>query len=75
MRLVVVIAGLILFVLHQDFWNWNESRLVLGYMPIGLAYHALYSIAASLFWAFAIRFAWPKDLEEWAEQADGTGAE
>lgn len=75
MRAVVIIAGIVLFVLHQDFWNWSESRLVFGFMPLGLAYHALYSIAAALFWALAIRFAWPKDVEEWAEQGDREGAE
>ena len=38
-----------------------------GFMPIGLFYHACYSlVAATLCWFFAIKFAWPKELVEWA---------
>ena len=40
-------------------------------MPIGLFYHAMYSLAAALLWAFAIKYAWPSKLVEWAEEEDG----
>lgn len=75
MKILVIIAGIVLFVLHQDFWNWEVDRLVFGFMPVGLAYHALYSIAAALFWALAIRFAWPKDVEVWAGEGRGEESE
>jgi len=39
-------------------------------MPIGLFYHAMYSLAAALLWVFAIKYAWPSKLVEWAEQDD-----
>ena len=36
-------------------------------MPVGLAYHAGYSLVAATFWAVVIKIAWPTHLEEWAE--------
>ncbi len=57
--LVVVVA-----LLHQDFWLWRDKSLVLGFLPIGLAYHLGYSILASLtMWAL-VHFAWPRHLEQ-----------
>lgn len=53
--------------MHQDFWWWGASDLVFGFMPIGLAYHAGFSIACSVLGWLAIRFAWPDDLEAFAE--------
>lgn len=66
----VLIVFVILMILHQDFWNWGNSDLVFGFMPVGLAYHAAYSIVVALFWALVIRFAWPSDIEEWADGKD-----
>ena len=37
---------LLLYVLHQDFWFWREARpLVFGFLPIGLFYHAAFTVA------------------------------
>jgi hypothetical protein len=58
----------LLFVVHHDFWWWGDRTLVWGFLPIGLAYHAAFSIAAGLLWALASRYDWPVQLEEWAEQ-------
>ena len=58
----------ILFFLHQDFWWWDDASLVLGFMPIGLAYHALFSIACACLGGLAIHYAWPNDLEKFAEE-------
>ena len=62
--------AIILGVLHQDIWNWDNDYNVFGFMPIGLFYHACYSLVAATLWVFAIKFAWPKDLVEWAEKDD-----
>ena len=70
---VIVILAIILAVLHQDFWNWDKDTLVFGFMPIGLFYHACYSIVAATLWFFAIKFAWPTELEKWAEGGEGKG--
>ncbi len=64
---VFVVVFIVLAILHQDFWNWDKATLVFGFMPIGLAYHALYSIVAATFWAIVMKMAWPHHLEEWAE--------
>lgn len=59
--LTLLVTGL--YLLHQDYWNWKSIEpLVLGFLPIGLAYHVGYSIAAALTMAVLVRFAWPKDL-------------
>ena len=53
------------YLLHQDFWNWKKTEpLVLGFLPIGLAYHAGYSILAAILMAVLVKLAWPKHLEE-----------
>jgi len=73
MRKVVTLVAITLFVLHQDFWNWSNSRLVFGCMPVGLFYHACYSLAAAALWAFAIKFAWPGEIVAWADEDDDSG--
>lgn len=51
------------YVLHQDYWNWKNSELVFGILPVGLAYHAGYSIVAAIMMAVLVKFAWPQHLE------------
>jgi len=64
----------VLFVAHHDFWWWDDRMLVWGGVPIGLAYHAGFSVAAGLLWALASRYAWPTHIEEWADQPGRGGA-
>ena len=66
MAWVVWGAVVALAVLHQDFWFWGDRTLVLGFIPIGLAYHAAISALAGVAWALVVKFAWPAELEEWA---------
>jgi len=61
---------LVLAIVHYDFWYWNDTSLVFGFMPVGLFFQALISIAAGLTWALVTRFAWPTWIEEWAAQTD-----
>ena len=58
-------AGVLLYVLHQDLWFWrNRTPLVAGFLPIGLAYHAVYCLlVALLMWALTV-WAWPARLEQ-----------
>ncbi|HYH84532.1 MAG TPA: DUF3311 domain-containing protein [Pyrinomonadaceae bacterium] len=75
-RALLVLAVAALYVLHQDFWFWRTSRpLVLGVVPIGLFYHACYSVAASLLMWLLVRHAWPHYLEREVERLDAEGAE
>lgn len=66
MRNKVVLSLLVLgvFLLHQDFWNWRKSDLVLGLLPVGLAYHAAYAILAAVMMWLLVKFAWPRQLDE-----------
>ncbi len=53
------------YALHQDFWNWRRAEpLVLGFLPVGLAYHVGYSIWAAVTMAVLVRLAWPRHLEQ-----------
>ena len=62
---LLTLLVLVVYVVHQDFWNWNKAEpLVLGFLPIGLAYHAGYSILAAITMAILVKFAWPKHLED-----------
>jgi hypothetical protein len=63
--LILTLLILAVYLLHQDSWNWKTAEpLVLGFLPIGLAYHAGYSILAAILMAILVKFAWPKHLED-----------
>ena len=69
---LLVAGGLLLFLLHQDTWFWESVRpLVFGFLPIGLFYHAVYTLMVSAFMVVLIRFAWPTELERQAERDPG----
>lgn len=59
-RLVLGIVAL-LAVLHHDFWLWDDPTFVLGFLPVGLAWHAGFSVAAAGVWLLVTRHAWPGD--------------
>jgi hypothetical protein len=53
-----------LYALHQDFWFWRDARpLVFGFLPIGLFYHAAYTVAFSALMWVLVRTHWPSQLE------------
>ena len=59
----VVIIGL--YALHQDVWFWRTAQpLVFGFLPIGLAYHGAYCLAAALLMWALTNYAWPTHLEQ-----------
>jgi predicted exporter len=54
----------LLYALHQDFWLWRSARpLVFGFLPVGLAYHAAFTLVVAAFLAVLVRWAWPSHLE------------
>lgn len=59
--LFLMIGGV--YVLHQDNWNWKSTDVVFGILPVGLAYHAGYSILAAVMMAILVKCAWPSHLE------------
>lgn len=64
MKALVYLLFFALLVLHQDFWWWDSETMVLGFMPIALAFHAAFSIACALLGVLAIKAIWPHDLEK-----------
>jgi hypothetical protein len=64
---LLVIAVAALYILHQDIWFWRSSYLVFGFIPIGLFYQGLFSIAASLLMWLLVTYAWPAHLEREVE--------
>jgi Protein of unknown function (DUF3311) len=61
--LLVIMVGA-LYALHQDFWFWRTANpLVFGFIPIGLFYHAVYTLAVAFVMWILVRAAWPAELE------------
>ncbi len=67
---VIFIVAIVMALLHQDSWFWDNRALVLGFLPIGLFYHACFSVAAGVLWACTVKFAWPDKIEAWADEFD-----
>jgi hypothetical protein len=68
-KALLTLAVLAVYALHQDVWFWRSARpLVLGFLPVGLAYHAAYSVLAALTMWLLVATAWPRRLEEEAER-------
>ena len=55
---------LFLFVLHQDFWWKDDPTLVLGVLPISLAYHVVWTLLVALGWYLVGKYCWPDSLYE-----------
>ena len=66
--ILLVVAVAALYILHQDIWFWRSSYLVFGFIPIGLFYHAVFSIAAALLMWLLVTYAWPSHLEREVEE-------
>ena len=65
---LLVVAVAALYILHQDIWFWRSSHLVFGFVPVGLFYHGVFSIAAALLMWLLVTYAWPSHLEREVEQ-------
>ena len=64
-KVLLVVAVIGLYVLHQDWWYWRTARpLVFGFIPIGLFYQACFSVAAALLMWLLVKYAWPSHLEQ-----------
>lgn len=63
-KLLLFLMIAAVYVLHQDYWNWKNADVIFGFLPVGLAYHAGYSILAAVMMAVLVKTAWPSHLEE-----------
>ena len=64
MKYVVWGLVVLLIILHQDIWLWDNQTLVAGFLPITLVFHACLSLAAGVTWFLATKYAWPSILED-----------
>lgn len=70
-KYLLFLAVFVLYVLHQDIWFWRSARpFVFGFIPIGLFYHACFSVAAAGVLALLVKYAWPHHLEEEVEREE-----
>ena len=61
----------VLYLLHQDFWFWRQARpLVFGFLPIGLFYHAAFTVATALVMAVLVKLLWPSALDPEGPRAE-----
>jgi hypothetical protein len=74
-RVLLLVAMATVYLVHQDVWFWRTARpLVFGFLPVGLAYHALYCLAAAgLMWVLT-KTAWPAHLDLDARSGAGRKA-
>jgi Protein of unknown function (DUF3311) len=74
-RTLLVLVVIAVYLVHQDFWNWTRAEpLLFGFLPVGLWYHAAYSLLASAVMWLLVKFAWPKSLEEIKRKLPESGA-
>jgi nitric oxide reductase large subunit len=67
-KLLLIALVAVLYLLHQDFWFWRESQpMVFGFLPIGLFYHLVYTLAVVVAMWLLVKFAWPAHLETQTE--------
>jgi hypothetical protein len=65
--LLLYAALVVLYLLHNDLWLWNDARLVFGH-PAGLAYHIGFAFATSIVLALLVVYAWPDHLDREADE-------
>lgn len=71
MKYIVWGTIVLLAIVHQDFWFWDDDTLVFGFMPIGLFWHAGISLAASATWFMATKHCWPTLIDDEPAAAEG----
>ncbi len=70
MKWLLTLFVIAVYLLHQDYWNWKDNTLVGGILPMGLAYHAVYAVLASIMMAALVKYAWPIGIEQEAYSAE-----
>jgi len=59
-----------LYLLHNDLWLWNDSRLWLG-LPAGLVYHIGFCLAVSAVLGLMVVYIWPPGVPPGAPSGAG----
>ncbi|MCG8603405.1 hypothetical protein MJD09_00175 [bacterium] len=59
---LLYIALMVMALLHTDTWFWRDPTLILS-LPVGIFYHIIFCVAASLMMMALVKLAWPDHLE------------
>jgi hypothetical protein len=71
-RLLLTLVVVALYISHQDIWNWRKVYpMAFGFVPIGLFYHACFTVASALVMWMLVTYAWPAHLEAEVAEVDG----
>jgi hypothetical protein len=57
----------VVVLLHQDTWFWRSKALVLGFLPVGLFYHIVYTLLCAMTMWTLILYVWPQHLDDEAK--------
>lgn len=60
-RWIVLIMVALLIIAQQDYWQWSNTSLLMGFLPYSLAWHMGVSVAAAAGWFVVTLVAWPTD--------------
>lgn len=66
-RRLLYLGLLLLYLLHNDLWLWDDPRIVCG-LPIGLLYHIGFCGAAAGLMVLLVHYAWPSELDAEGEE-------
>jgi hypothetical protein len=70
-KLTATLLVAIMYALHQDLWFWRTpTPLVFGILPVGLFYHAAYTLATSVLMWLLVRLIWPSHLDTEGRSAE-----
>lgn len=66
-RWLLYAAWVVVYLLHNDLWNWHDPSLMLG-LPVGLLYHIGFCFMAAGLLFLLTRYAWPDYLDHEAQE-------
>ena len=53
-KFLLFLMVVLVYIVHQDNWNWKSADLIFGFLPVGMAYHAGYSVLAAIMMAILV---------------------
>jgi hypothetical protein len=62
MRKILYGSLALLYIVHTDWWFWNDATLFLN-LPVGFIYHVGLCFAAAVLMFLFVKYAWPSHLD------------